>query len=60
MTANSLDFYLKSIIFSKKIQKHNSVRKEQNLVLDLSGGEDVTRTRNALRHTTFPMWLLTN
>jgi hypothetical protein len=25
-----------------------------------SGGEDATRTHNALRHTTFPMWLLTN
>ena len=24
-----------------------------------SGGEDATRTHNALRHTTFPMWLLT-
>ena len=23
------------------------------------GGEDATRTHNALRHTTFPMWLLT-
>ena len=25
----------------------------------LTGGEDATRTHNALRHTTFPMWLLT-
>lgn len=25
----------------------------------LCGGEDATRTHNALRHTTFPMWLLT-
>lgn len=24
-----------------------------------AGGEDATRTHNALRHTTFPMWLLT-
>ena len=28
-------------------------------LLDYNGGEDATRTHNALRHTTFPMWLLT-
>lgn len=30
-----------------------------NTVVAFNGGEDATRTHNALRHTTFPMWLLT-
>ena len=34
-------------------------KKNPNSKFGAVGGEDATRTHNALRHTTFPMWLLT-
>ena len=34
-------------------------KKKASAFADAFGGEDATRTHNALRHTTFPMWLLT-
>lgn len=37
----------------------NKKSSNANCIRTYSGGEDATRTHNALRHTTFPMWLLT-
>ena len=37
----------------------NTKSPNTNCIQTRSGGEDATRTHNALRHTTFPMWLLT-
>ena len=37
----------------------NKIKTPPIFVGGVFGGEDATRTHNALRHTTFPMWLLT-
>ena len=40
-------------------QGENKKNAELFRIQRFCGGEDATRTHNALRHTTFPMWLLT-
>ena len=40
-------------------QGENKKNAELFRIQRFRGGEDATRTHNALRHTTFPMWLLT-
>ena len=51
--------YSINIFYFSIIIRLNTKSPNTNCIRTHAGGEDATRTHNALRHTTFPMWLLT-